>query len=208
MDYKQQVLKLFCQYNDFYWIEKYATAEILNSEVAPGIPFIFRLFCECSVSERVLKTFVKLGLNIKCTHHNTNTLLHTCQWFENYRCIPFLVECGLNINSKGFGEHTPLTYALYNNTRFELVKKLLEMGADVTSYLYKGRSIVEIAEKTGKHYYIRMVRCRMAMDTLVCCLRRYSVSRDMIRLIRQFVWKTRLLECWDKIEASNKKIKN
>ncbi len=191
------------------WIEKYATAELLNSEVHRGIPFVFNLFSKYSVSEQVLKTLVKLGLNIKCIHHNTNTLLHVCQWFENYRCIPFLVECGLDINSRGFDEHTPLTFALYNNTRFELVKKLLEMGADVTRYLHKGRSIIEIAEKTGRHYSIRMIRCRMAMDTLVCCLKRYSVSRDMIRLIRQFVWKTRLLECWDKTDAThNKKIKN
>jgi hypothetical protein len=200
MDYKQQVLKLFCQYNDFYWIEKYATAEILNSEVAPGIPFIFYVLAYCSLSERILKIFVKLGLNFKTVRKNGATLLHDCTSFENYRLIPFLVKSGVDINAKTLAGGTPLTKAIRGHY-LEMAETLLEMGADVT------RSIIEIAEKADKRF-VRLIRCRMAMDTLVCCLRRYSVSRDMIRLIRQFVWKTRLLECWDKIEASNKKIKN
>lgn len=194
------MLKLFCDNDDYDWAEKYATAELLNSETSPGNPFIFSLFDYCSLSERMLKIFVKLGLNVKTVRKNGATLLHGCASFENYRLIPFLVKSGVDINAKTLVGGTPLGKAICG-CYLEVTETLLEMGASIDIS-------ITIIEEIAGFSFVRMVRCRMAMDTLVCCLKQYNVSRDMIRLIRQFVWKTRLLECWDETESSNKKIKN
>jgi ankyrin repeat protein len=204
--YKQDVLKLFCYNNDYYWAEKFAIAELLNSETYPGHPFIFTLFNYCRLSLQMLKLFVENGLNVKCVDESTNTLLHECGHFKNYLLIPFLVKSGVNINAKGYNEHTPLSASMCGNYNFEMAESLLEMGADVTRYLQRGRSIMEIAELAGAPF-VKLVRCRMAMDALGCCLKTYSVSRDMINMICQLVWKTRSSQCWNAMELTNKKHK-
>lgn len=170
------MLKLFCDNRDYYWIERFATTELLNSETFPGHPFIFTLFNYCPVSLQMLELFVEKGLNVKCVDKtSTNTLLHECGHYEHYLLIPFLVRCGVDINAKGYNEHTPLSASMCGNYNFEMAESLLKMGADVTRYLQRGRSIMKIAELAGAPF-VKLVRCRMAMDALGCCLKTYTAA--------------------------------
>jgi ankyrin repeat protein len=206
MNYKQKVLKQFVKNNDILWVNRYATAELLNSKWCEDSKYEYlfglRLF-RYDLSVCMLKTLIQRGLNVALLvdHYGDNCLHHYCRAFGRIEIISLLVKCGVDINARGFNEHTPLSEALCNShseDRLLIVEALLEAGADVSRYLQRGRTIMQIAMfSSNASFAPGVIRCRMAKDAFVACAKKYGgVSRDMINLIGQFIWETRRAEEW------------
>lgn len=203
MNYKQKVLKQFVKNNDILWVEQYATAELLNSKCCEGLEyeylFAFDLF-RYDLSVCMLKTLIQRGLNVALLvdHYGDNCLHYYCRAFGRIEIISLLVRCGVDINAQGYNEHTPLSQALCNPSKRKTAEALLEAGADVSRYLQRGRTIMQIAMfPSNLSFAPGFVRCRMAKDAFVVCAKKHGgVSHDMINLIGQFIWETRRAEEW------------
>ena len=59
-----------------------------------------------------------------------NTLLHSACSSDNLLLVKYLLEKGLNINSKNKDDETPLFIACDRN-KGEIIKYLIDKGADV-----------------------------------------------------------------------------
>lgn len=201
MDYQRKVLALFCDRDDYEWAEKYATAEILNSEQSPGYPFIIYLIDHYNVSERMLRLFVKKGLKIVSCFASSDNSIHAACYTDQFHLIPFLARNGVDIDARGHNEQTPLTASLWkykSKHKMRVVETLLYEGAAIPGYRQRGQTVMQIAKEQGEEYVCR-IQCRMVMDAFVECAKKKKLCcPDVIHIIRDYIWSLR----WDWLASS------
>ena len=104
-------------------------------------PFI--LACNTGMLD-IAKTLLKRGVNIKHTDEDgRSALAYACRSGHNH-VVQFLVEQGLDIESRCNGGWTPLYYCMVPGTtrREDVGRFLLDLGADLEARVADGRSIL------------------------------------------------------------------
>lgn len=79
--------------------------------------------------KRLVRLFIKLGINPEICDDNYNTPLHLAVVKNKYQIIQELIKSGVNVNVTGEFEQTPLHLAVSCNN-LEIVKLLVKNGAD------------------------------------------------------------------------------
>ena len=61
------------------------------------------------------------------------TALHLAAWFSSISVIEAFVKAGAKVDPQDDGQRTPLHYAAQFNTSEDVIRKLIECGADVNA---------------------------------------------------------------------------
>lgn len=197
MNYQGRVLELFCQNKDYEWVEKYATAEIINSEQDRDYPLIFCLVSRGFVDERIFKIFVDRGCDWNATNSKGDNVFHSASYGKAYQIIPLLARMELNIDQQGFNEHTALTITMNKLCAEDMARRktfeaVLYAGAKVSGYRQRGHTVMQIAESVGP-VAVGCIQCRMVMDAFVECAKKKKLCcPDVIHIIRDYIWSLRL----------------
>lgn len=89
--------------------------------------------CRFKANADVIKMLIKYGANINARDNDWKSVLMYASQNDNVEILQILVNAGANINAKMENGTTALTIAAQNNPNLNVVKFLLENGADINA---------------------------------------------------------------------------
>lgn len=90
----------------------------------------FSLVISYNMSE-LIEPFIELGASLSYTYANGYPLIFSCMRHQNLNCLNLLIEKGLSIKEVATTENITLLYACAYIGNFFMVKKLLEINAEL-----------------------------------------------------------------------------
>ena len=109
-----------------------------------------------------MKLLIENGANVNEPSQNErnpfNTPLMVAAWEENLKAVKLLAESGACINQQDKGNgFTPLIKAVFKN-RSDIVKYLLEKGADRNVYSFERKSALDYAYERNNKEIINLLK--------------------------------------------------
>lgn len=110
----------------------------------------------------IMKLLIENGANVNAPSQNErnpfNTPLMVAAWEENLKAVKLLAESGACINQQDKGNgFTPLIKAVFKN-RSDIVKYLLEKGADRNVYSFERKSALDYAYERNNKEIINLLK--------------------------------------------------
>lgn len=136
------------------WGQEDAAKELIargaNANVADKTGWTPFILAASGGRVEILETLVQKGADIQAIRNGWNALNHACHHGKE-QAARFLLDCGMDVN--GPQQHTKLAYPILSAVfmgHFEIVKLLLERGADIDVKDYRGDTVFSLARENKK----------------------------------------------------------
>lgn len=159
--------------------------------------------------QALVVAFLRAGASVHARNEDGETPLHQAVYCGAI-FVRLLLQAGADVNAVDNGGETALHFCAYGGFRCEPAMALIVGGADVLRKSVKGETARDISSRywtTGGTPLVAMLdRCRVqfakcqlacrAVQRVFLVHRRGVMSKDMINLVAQHVWRTRCAEEW------------
>lgn len=143
--WKMSIQRIYDYYsNDCVNIIKSFAERGISVNINPYGERIYHLHhCAGHNSKDCLEYLLQLGESPNCKNSNKETPLHFAAYWEALNCLQLLLSCeDIDINAQTDGGYTALHMAAMKE-RIDIIKCLIDSGADITLQCKKGKTFLE-----------------------------------------------------------------
>ena len=136
---------------DYKTVENYVSEENVNWIDKHGETLLTIAACMGSVNMNFVRLLIRLGADVRIRHRENNTLLHLAADRLHKDLVRELLIAGCDPNSKTDAGETPLYKTLWaHDPKKDIIKLLLEHGADLNLPTVGDETAVSVAARTGQ----------------------------------------------------------
>jgi ankyrin repeat protein len=136
---------------DYSKVESYVTKENVNWRDKYGDTLLVIAATDPEVKMRIVTLLIKRGADVNIRVRGNYTLLHCAAHLLNKDLVRELLIAGCDPNSKTDAGETPLYKTLWaHDPKKDIIKLLLEHGADLNLPTVGDETAVSVAARTGQ----------------------------------------------------------